>query len=101
MSDTAIRLEGEWTIPCAATLREELLKLAADGTHRLDLSGVTDMDSAGLQLLLAMQRSLARQGHELVLTASSPVVKQVMKTYGLDGDLRSAEALTGPQGEHA
>jgi len=24
-----------------------------------------------------------------------------MKTYGLDDDLRSAEALTGPQGEHA
>jgi anti-sigma B factor antagonist len=101
MSDTASRLDGEWTIPMAATLREDLLKRVAEGVHVFDLSGVTEMDSAGLQLLLAAQRSLARQGHELVLSACSPSVSQVLKSYGLDADLRGADTLTDLQQEHA
>ncbi len=95
--DQAIRIEGEWTIHAAATLRDSLLQQVTEGAHVFDLGAVTEMDSAGLQLLLAAQRSLARQGREMVLTACSPVVTQVLKTYGLDSDLRGVDALTDPQ----
>ncbi len=95
--DQAIRIEGEWTIHAAATLRDSLLQQVTEGAHVFDLGAVTEMDSAGLQLWLAAQRSLARQGREMVLTACSPVVTQVLKTYGLDSDLRGVDALTDPQ----
>ncbi len=95
--DQAIRIEGERTIHAAATLRDSLLQQVTEGAHVFDLGAVTEMDSAGLQLLLAAQRSLARQGREMVLTACSPVVTQVLKTYGLDSDLRGVDALTDPQ----
>ncbi len=95
--DQAIRIEGEWTIHAAATLRDSLLQQVTEGAHVFDLGAVTELDSAGLQLLLAAQRSLARQGREMVLTACSPVVTQVLKTYGLDSDLRGVDALTDPQ----
>jgi anti-sigma B factor antagonist len=95
--DQAIVIEGEWTIHAAATLRESLLQQVSEGAHVFDLGAVTEMDSAGLQLLLAAQRSLARQGHEMVLTACSPVVTHVLKTYGLDSDLRGVDALSDPQ----
>jgi anti-anti-sigma factor len=95
--DEAIRIEGEWTIHAAASLREGLLKQVSEGGHVFDLGAVTDMDSAGLQLLLAAQRSLARQGREMVLAACSPAVTQVLKIYGLDSDLRGVDALTDPQ----
>jgi anti-sigma B factor antagonist len=95
--DDAIRIEGEWTIHAAATLREGLLAQVSEGAHQFDLGAVTEIDSAGLQLLLAAQRSLARQGREIVLTACSPAVTQVLKIYGLDSDLRGVDALTDPQ----
>ncbi len=96
MSDLAVVLEGEWTIPSAAALREALLAHVAQRAHVYDLQGITEMDSAGLQLLLALQRSLARQGQELTLQAISPAVKQVLQSYGLDTDLRSADELAMP-----
>ncbi len=97
MSEHAIPLTGEWTIQAAAALRDSLLEHVAQGAHTFNLEGVTEMDSAGLQILLALQRSLARQGRELTLLGISPAVFQVMQTYGLDADLRSADELTDPQ----
>ncbi len=96
MSDLAVVLEGEWTIPGAAVLREALLGHVAQRAHVYDLQAITEMDSAGLQLLLALQRSLARQGQELTLQAISPAVRQALKSYGLDTDLRSADELAMP-----
>jgi anti-anti-sigma factor len=96
MSDLAVVLEGEWTIPGAAVLREALLTHVAQRAHVYDLQGITEMDSSGLQLLLALQRSLARQGQELTLQAISPAVKQVLQNYGLDTDLRNADELAKP-----
>ncbi|MEY4765852.1 MAG: hypothetical protein RI907_2525 [Pseudomonadota bacterium] len=92
MSEQTVELQGDWTIQTAASLRETLLEHVTQGAHVFDLQGVTEMDSAGLQLLLALQRSLARQGHELTLQAASPAVSDVLRTYCLDMDLRAAEA---------
>jgi ABC-type transporter Mla MlaB component len=40
-----------------------------------------------LQLLMAAQRSIAKQGHELRLTNASSAVKDVLTAYGLDATL--------------
>lgn len=51
-----IHCQGEWTIYQAAALATDLLqKLAQPGDVTLDLSQVTALDSAGMQLLLSIQ----------------------------------------------
>jgi anti-sigma B factor antagonist len=89
MSSSAARLTGEWTIHAIAQHRETLMAMVLDGQHAFDASGITEMDTAGLQLLLAAQRSVALQGHELSLEPASSVVRDVLKTYGLDLDLQA------------
>lgn len=93
-TDTAC-LTGEWTIHAIAQHREGMLSLIEEGRHAFDASGITDMDTAGLQLLIAMQRSVARRGHELSLLQASGAVKDVLKAYGLDTNLLPAHAGEG------
>lgn len=87
MSQDAVTLQGEWTIHAAATLRETMLAHVAAGASAFDLQGITEMDSAGLQLLLATQRSLACSGLAMSLHHPSPAVAEVMRQYGLDLEL--------------
>lgn len=89
MSDTtAACLTGEWTIHAIAQHREAMLALVNDGNAAFDASGITDMDTAGLQLLLSAQRSVAQQGQELHLLHPSAAVKSVLQAYGLDMTLQ-------------
>ncbi len=92
MSNAAASLTGEWTIHAIAQHREAMLALVNDAHAEFDASGITEMDSAGLQVLLAAQRSLALQGRELRLVQVSPVVRGVLSTYGLDHGLHTQNA---------
>lgn len=50
-------LEGELTIPNVGTLRDELAAACAAGDQiDIDLSGVTEIDTAGLQWMLMAKR---------------------------------------------
>jgi len=49
-----VRVEGEMTIFCAEALKP--LLLADPAPAALDLAAVTEIDTAGVQLLLAAQR---------------------------------------------
>lgn len=89
MSDTQANLSGEWTIHAIAQQHEALRPMVGAGQHVLDASGITDMDSAGLQLLLAASQSLARQGLALQIVAPSDAVKAVLQGYGLDTELQA------------
>lgn len=87
MSTQTACLAGEWTIHAIAQQREAVLVLVNEGLHVFDASGITDLDTAGLQLLLAAQRSLAQQGRELELQQPSVAVRDVLQSYGLDANL--------------
>lgn len=65
------RLEwrDEVTVRQAVALKEELIRaLDAHDQLHIDLSGVRDIDAAGLQLLCAGHRSAAGRNKELVVT---------------------------------
>jgi len=94
MTTTSASLTGEWTIHAIAQQREAMLALVDGGHVEFDASGVTEMDSAGLQLLLSAQRSVALRGQELKLMALSDPVKSVLAVYALDSSLHS----THPEG---
>lgn len=76
---------GELTIAAAAAQREILLQtLTDDGPDLwLDLSHIEACDSAGVQLLLALQRSAQQRGRSLRITEPSEPVRQALTTYGL------------------
>lgn len=65
-----------------AALLQALPSLEAD--PRIDMSGVTEFDSAGLQLLLALRRSLAERGQTLQLVGNSAPVRDALQVFGLD-----------------
>jgi anti-anti-sigma factor len=74
---TALRIEGEFTIFLAAKLMPVLLQEPAP--TEIDLSGVTEMDSAGVQLLMLAKRSALEQDRELRLVGHSPAVLEVFE----------------------
>jgi anti-anti-sigma factor len=83
---TAPRVPGaELTIVHAEAERQALLARLADDAAwpPLDLSHVTAIDSAGVQLLLALQRSLRERGQPWRVAAASEAVRGVLATYGL------------------
>lgn len=68
-------IEGELTIFAARALRETLLNALQDGDEvEIDLSGVNEMDSAGLQLMIAAKREAMAQNKSLRFIGHSPAV---------------------------
>ena len=76
-----LSLDGELTIYRAAELKELLLNALAAGSGDLevDLSGVSEFDSAGLQLLMLAKHTARQRGRELRLTGHSPAVLEVFE----------------------
>jgi anti-anti-sigma regulatory factor len=69
-SDTEIRIAiaGDLTLNSAQQLRTELLECFGSGkAAEIDLAGVTEIDLACLQVLLAAQNSFARHSRRLVI----------------------------------
>lgn len=70
-----LRIAGDMTIYEAAAHSAEILAaLAQSGNLEIDLSGVTALDTAGLQLLILAKKTAAAQGGALQLTGHSPAV---------------------------
>lgn len=75
-----LQIAGELTIYAAATLKEELFALLPDvsGDIEIDLSAVSALDTAGLQILLMVRRlALARGAGFRVLNPSSATVEML------------------------
>lgn len=77
--DDRLVLAGELTIYTAAeTLTRLRAHLAEHRACALDLSAVTELDGAGLQLLLWLQAAARARGGTLRLVAPSPAVAEVL-----------------------
>lgn len=87
----------ELTIYQVAELRPQWLAAVAGGARRFDLSAVTEIDGAGLQLLAALRRLGQRDGLPLLLVEASAVVQDALGLLGaghlLDAD--RCDALGG------
>ncbi|WP_245964857.1 STAS domain-containing protein [Trinickia dinghuensis] len=89
-------IEGELTIYRAAELHAEFQRaVIGTGSFFLDLSAVTEFDSAGVQLLLAARRSVLAAGGEWRIAASSDAVREVLDTLGLYAGLADTGVSTG------
>lgn len=68
------------------TLVEQLTALGDSGTLELDLSAVSEIDTAGIQLLILAKREAARLGKQVRFVAHSPAVREVVDFYNLAAD---------------
>lgn len=83
MSATLV-LHGELNIYRAAELKQELLAaVAAAPSLALDLSGVGELDTAGLQVLMIAKQAANALGHELHLCRHSAAVLEVFELLDL------------------
>jgi len=79
-----LRIEGELTIYRAAELKNTLLAAVAEhDTLDIDLSAVTEFDTAGVQLLLVAKRAAAARQHTLRLVGHSAPVIDVFELLDL------------------
>lgn len=72
-----LRIEGELTIFRAMELKPALLPTPP--LDEIDLSGVTDIDSAGVQLLMLAKKTAAASNRELRIVGHSPAVIEVFE----------------------
>lgn len=93
-------IEGELTIFTARELQERLLALLALGEEvEVDLSGVAEMDSAGVQLLLATRTEAATRAVTLRFTGPGPVVVDTLELCDLTGHFGDLESNSPPDKE--
>lgn len=82
-------IEGELTISSVGAHAPALAAAVAHaGSCHLDLSGVTHVDGAGLQLLMFGAREAARSGGSLHVAAASRAVVAALSIARLGADLQ-------------
>lgn len=76
-----LRIDGELTIFRAMELKPALL--AEPPVDEIDLSGVTDLDTAGVQLLMLAKKNALAHQRNVKLVGHSPVVLDVFELLNI------------------
>jgi len=83
-----LKVSGELTIFEAAEFHALLSEnLGAHPALTVDLSGVTELDSSGVQVMLVAQRGAAARQQPLSWVAHSAAVRHVLERLNLDSVL--------------
>jgi anti-anti-sigma factor len=78
------QVNGEMTIYTASECRDLLQQcLQSCKEAEINLSGVTEIDSAGVQLLIQAKREGARLGKSVKLVSHSPSVMEIIDLFRL------------------
>jgi anti-anti-sigma factor len=83
----SIAIEGELTIFTAAELKQRLIAALTTGSIEVevDLSQVSEIDSAGIQLMVAAKREASARNLALRFTSHSSAVFNLIELYDLSG----------------
>jgi anti-sigma B factor antagonist len=83
--DGRLQVMGDMNIYAAATIKDQLFELAtASGADiELDLSSVTALDTAGLQIMLMLRRLAQSKGLAFRLASPSAAAVEVLELCGL------------------
>jgi anti-anti-sigma factor len=79
--DGCLRVRGEMTIYHAALLKDEVVApvVGEAGPWVVNLAEVSDLDTAGLQILLMAARACAARSEAFSLEDPSPVVRETLR----------------------
>lgn len=87
-------IDGEMTIYTAAEFKQRLLEhLAGARSLELDLSKVSEMDSAGFQVLMMARNEAQRTDVELRISHHSEVVFEVLELLGMQAQFSDAVVI--------
>lgn len=79
-ADNRIKLDHDLTIYTAESTKEEFMKLLEKSAEiELDLSQVSEMDTAGLQLLIMLKNECRAKNGDLKLAEHSDAVLDVLE----------------------
>jgi len=83
-SATLLIIQDEMTVYNVLEQKNILLPhLKADKELKIDLSGVAEIDSAGMQLLIMMKRRAKSINNQLILVHHSQAVTEVLALFNL------------------
>lgn len=95
-----IVLENEMTIYNALALKQQLMLALEDCVAlELDLSQVSEIDTAGLQLLILVKREAARNLKNLSIVAHNPVIRQALDFCNLASYFGDPMVITARENE--
>lgn len=77
-------VDGPLTMRTAQAWRQRGQAAIAAGARRVDLSAVTEADSAALALLLEWQRAIREQGGALALSGLPAALASLAELYGIE-----------------
>ncbi|PWG64136.1 STAS domain-containing protein [Spiribacter halobius] len=88
MAEADITLESRVDVTLAAELRSTLdMALSGEGTLSVDAAAVEQVDTAGIQLLLALRQEAERRGRAFAWQAASPALQDTARRLGLEAQL--------------
>lgn len=87
---SAFLVEGAITMANVEEVLAEGLRLFDGPDVRVDLGGVTEVDSSAVSLLLEWSRQAAREGRRLVFVNLTPNLRSLAALYGVS-DLISSD----------
>lgn len=100
MAEADRRLAGELTVYTVDEYVSQIVGWAKNGgAIAVDLSGVTEIDTAGVQLLAYLQREAKRSGTSVTLGPVSEAVDDALATLGLEVLLSPAATDAAIEGE--
>jgi len=94
--DGVLRLSfsGEMTIYTAAQIKDELIEnnalLVNEANNiEIDVSGVSEFDTSGLQLIMMTKRKLVSLAKKVALVGHSDAVMEAIRLYKMDEQIES------------
>ena len=100
-SKCRVHIGGEMTIYDAAELKEKLMGVMEDSRPlELNLSKVTELDSAGVQLLMLVKKEREKQNCSLSLSNHSDEVLNVFELLGLATHFKDPIVMQKSAGEN-
>ena len=98
---TLVSIAGEIDVGSVGGLRAALSRLLVDGDVHvlLDLAGVTFMDSAGLGVLVGIQKQARIFRGSLAIVAPSRPVRRILELTSLDRVFRCCDTLAEALGQ--
>lgn len=93
-----LSLDGELSIYRAAELKDLLLGAVAkaEGALEIDLGGVTELDTSGVQVLMLAKQVAQQRGLELRLQRHSTAVLEVFEMLNLAGHFGDPLVIAHP-----
>ena len=88
-----LAIDEDLSIYTIDLLKQELSEeIAVYDRFELNLSAVEEIDSSGIQLLLALKTELKEKKKEFKISAASGAVLNLMESYGISGHFNMEDA---------